>query len=278
MPWVLRWQDVLDILIIAFFIYRLLLLLVDTRAMQLVKGILIIALFAAATSLLDLKVISWLLGKLLSVFFIAIPVLFQPELRRLLEELGRGRLWRVKEIQEQSEHLSDELTRALLYLQVHRIGALIVLQRETGLRDVWRSAVMLKAEISQELLIAIFWPGNPLHDGAVILDRKTIIAAACYLPLTQESNLSRWFGTRHRAALGVTEISDALALVVSEERGEISLAVRGHLSRGLREDQIRRLLRHYFMASEEDKSLWSRLREELSTQWPEEDRHEDQKL
>lgn len=259
----LRWQDFLDIFIIAFIVYRLLLLVVDTRAMQLLKGLFVLAAVAVLAYFLELKALTWLLSRLLGALFIAIPILFQPELRRVLEELGRGHLWRVREIQERAESLAEELLRALLYLQGHRIGALVVLQKNTGLKEVWRSAVSLRAALSQELLVSLFWPGNPLHDGAVILDREMVIAASCYLPLTEKSDLSRWYGTRHRAALGVTEISDALALVVSEERGEVSLAVNGHLSRGLNEDQIRRLLLHYFRGGEKEASLWERFREEL---------------
>ena len=259
----LRWQDFLDIFIIAFIVYRLLLLVVDTRAMQLLKGLFVLAAVAVLAYFLELKALTWLLSRLLGALFIAIPILFQPELRRVLEELGRGHLWRVREIQERAESLAEELLRALLYLQGHRIGALVVLQKNTGLKEVWRSAVSLRAALSQELLVSLFWPGNPLHDGAVILDREMVIAASCYLPLTEKSDLSRWYGTRHRAALGVTEISDALALVVSEERGEVSLAVNGHLSRGLNEDQVRRLLLHYFRGGEKEASLWERFREEL---------------
>ena len=162
------------------------------------------------------------------------------------------------------------VTRALVYMKTRKIGDLIVLERLTGLGDVWRTAVKVHGEISQELLVSLFWPNNPLHDGAVIVNQERIVAAACYLPLTENTSLSRWFGTRHRAALGVTEVSDALALVVSEERGEISLAVNGHLSQGLKDPQVRRLLRHYFMAqSDKRKNLWDQLQTEVRALWPE---------
>ena len=134
---------------------------------------------------------------------------------------------------------------------------------------MWRTAVRLDAEISQELVVSLFWPNNPLHDGAVIVNKERILAAACYLPLTENSNLSRWLGTRHRAALGVTEVSDAMSLIVSEERGEISLGIKGHLSRGLKEKQVRRLLLHYFLAREEQRGgLLEQLRRELRELWP----------
>jgi len=260
----LRWQDVLDIFIIAFIVYKLLILVVGTRAVQLLKGLMVLGLTAAMANLLELKALTWLLSRLFQAMLIAIPILFQPELRRVLEELGRGHLWKMRKGQERLEALAEEVLRAILYLASERIGALLVLQRETGLKEIWRSAVPIKAQPSQELLVSLFWPGNPLHDGAVILDQGTVIAASCYLPLTEKSDLSRWYGTRHRAALGVTEISDAIAIVVSEERGEVSLAVSGRLSKPLKEDQLRKLLIHYFRGKEEPKSFFDRFRQSLN--------------
>lgn len=263
----IRLQDFIDIAIIAFIFYRILLLLVDTRAMQLVKGLFILGLLAAFARLIQLEALSWMLGKLLGVIIIAIPIVFQPELRRMLEELGRGNILRRRQAEELAAQLSDEVTRALLYLQSQRIGAIIVFQRNTGLKDIWRSAVQIQSVITHDLLVSIFWPGNPLHDGAVIIDRSTMLAAACYLPLTENSNLSRWIGTRHRAALGITEVSDAMALVVSEERGEVALAINGHLSRQLKENQIRRLLLHYFSATASSRSVLDNLQKDLRTLW-----------
>jgi diadenylate cyclase len=263
----IRWQDFIDIAIIAFIFYRVLLLLVDTRAMQLVKGLFILGLLAAFARLIQLEALSWMLGKLLGVIIIAIPIVFQPELRRMLEELGRGNILRRRQAEELAAQLSDEVTRALLYLQSQRIGAILVFQRNTGLKDIWRSAVQVQSVITHDLLVSIFWPGNPLHDGAAIIDRSTVLAAACYLPLTENSNLSRWIGTRHRAALGITEVSDAMALVVSEERGEVALAINGHLSRQLKENQIRRLLLHYFSATASSRSVLDNLQKDLRTLW-----------
>ncbi|MGC9490801.1 MAG: diadenylate cyclase CdaA [Thermovirgaceae bacterium] len=263
----IRWQDFIDIAIIAFIFYRILLLLVDTRAIQLVKGLFVLGLLASVARVIHLEALSWMLGKLLGVILIAIPIVFQPELRRMLEELGRGNILRRRQAEELGAQLSDEVTRALLYLQSQRIGAILVFQRNTGLKDIWRSAVPIQSVITHELIISIFWPGNPLHDGAVIIDRSTVVAAACYLPLTENSNLSRWIGTRHRAALGITEVSDAMALVVSEERGEVALAINGHLSRQLKENQIRRLLLHYFSATATSRSVLDNLQKDLRTLW-----------
>jgi len=261
----IHWQDFVDIAVIAFIVYRLLLLLVDTRAMQLVKGLLVIGLLFAIARLMQLEALSWILGRMLGVFIIAIPIVFQPEIRRMLEELGRGNIWRRRQAEERAAQLTDEITRALLFLQNKKIGAILVFQRNTGLKDIWRSAVQIGGDISQDLIVSIFWPANPLHDGAVIMDRQKIIAAACYLPLTENSNLSRWMGTRHRAALGITEVSDAMSLVVSEERGEIALTINGHLSRGLKEGQIRKLVMHFFSEAPESVATLEGVRERLGS-------------
>ena len=277
----LRWQDFLDILIVAFLIYRILLLLVGTRAMQLIRGLLIIGLIGAAANLLDLRSLSNIMGRMIGALIIIIPILFQPELRRMLEELGKGHLWKVgsstQEIDQRAEQLTKallycqsqriQLTKALLYCQSQRIGALVVLQRDTSLKDVWRTAVLLNADITEELLISIFWPGTPLHDGAVVIDQREIVAAGCYLPLTEKTDISRWYGTRHRAALGVTEMSDSIAIVVSEERGEIKAAVSGHFSRPLNEAQVRKMCSHYFSHEAKETNFMDRLRDELQQQW-----------
>jgi len=264
----LRWQDIPDILIVAYIIYRVLLLLVGTRAMQLIRGVLIIALIGALANVLELRSLSWIIGKLLSAFIIVIPILFQPELRHMLEELGKGHLWHVEKDEEKLDTRADQLAKALIYCRSQRIGALCVLQRSTSLKEVWRTAVPLKADITEELLVSIFWPGTRLHDGAVVIDQESLIAAGCYLPLTEKTDISRWFGTRHRAALGVTEMSDALALVVSEERGEITVAVGGRLSKPLNEAQLRGICNHYFTYEGREANFLDRLKEEIRQQWP----------
>ena len=263
----LRWQDFLDILIVAFLIYRILLLLVGTRAMQLIRGLLIIGLIGAAANLLDLRSLSNIMGRMIGALIIIIPILFQPELRRMLEELGKGHLWKVGSSTQEIDLRAEQLTKALLYCQSQRIGALVVLQRDTSLKDVWRTAVLLNADITEELLISIFWPGTPLHDGAVVIDQREIVAAGCYLPLTEKTDISRWYGTRHRAALGVTEMSDSIAIVVSEERGEIKAAVSGHFSRPLNEAQVRKMCSHYFSHEAKETNFMERLRDELQQQW-----------
>ena len=263
----LRWQDFLDILIVAFLIYRVLMLLVGTRAMQLLRGVLIIGFIGAVANILELRSLSWIIGKMLGAFIIVVPVLFQPELRHMLEELGKGHLWKVGRNEEDIDLRAEQLSKALTYCKSQRIGALCVLQRDTSLKEVWRTAVMLKADITEELLISIFWPGTPLHDGAVVMDQQSIVAAGCYLPLTEKTDISRWYGTRHRAALGVTEMSDAIALVVSEERGEITAAVGGHFSKPLSEAQLKKICSHYFSFESKETNFMDRLREEIQQQW-----------
>lgn len=265
----MRWQDAVDIVVIAVIVHRLLLLIVGTRAMQLIKGLLFLGALAAAARIFDLRTLSWFLGKTLGVLIIAIPIVFQPELRKMLEELGRGgTIWQRKQANLKAESLGFEVSRAIGYLKGQKIGALLVLERKTGLKDFWQTAIRLDAGISQELLISIFWEGNPLHDGAVILNRDMIVAASCYLPLTENPELSRWIGTRHRAGLGVTEVSDAIALIVSEERGEVSLAINGHLSRNLKEGQVQKLLQHYFSGEEkEQRGVLEKLQDDIRTLW-----------
>jgi diadenylate cyclase len=243
---------------------------VGTRAMQLGRGLLMIFAAGVIARLLDLRSISWLMSNLLSAFLIAIPIVFQPELRHLLEVLGRGRLLGGSQRGGESEENADALFGAVMYLQHRRIGALIVFQRETGLRELWRGAVPIRSVITQELIGTIFWEGTPLHDGAVIIDRQMIMAAKCILPLTENAGILRGYGTRHRAAVGVTEVSDSYALVVSEERGSVSLAVKGKLSNPLTDEQLRLFIYRYFsLGSGKDKiPLFQRLKSEIEQKWP----------
>lgn len=264
----LRWQDIPDIFIVALIIYKVLELLAGTRAMQLLRGVMIIGFIGAAANILELRSLSWMIGKLLSAFIIVIPILFQPELRHMLEELGKGHIWKAGNTDQEIDQRADNLANALIYCKSQRIGAICVLQRSTSLKEVWRTAVLLKADITEELLISIFWNGTPLHDGAVVIDQQSVVAAGCYLPLTEKTDISRWYGTRHRAALGVTEITDALALVVSEERGEITVAASGRLSRALTDKQIKRVCKHYFShGSSKDENFMERLRHEIQQEW-----------
>ncbi len=244
------WADIrslIDIAIVSFIIYRILVLLVGTRAIQLIKGVMILTVLAGVASFLRFRLLSWFLGNALLALSFAVPIVFQPELRKMLEELGRSSLYKRQMSDDEAEIRVKQISDALRYLKANKIGALLVFQQEVGLGDYTKTAIPLNASITEELLISIFWINNPLHDGAVILDKYNLIAGGCYLPLADAPEISRWFGTRHRAALGITEVSDAMVFVVSEERGEVSLAVKGKLSKNLKDFQVEGILRHYFV-------------------------------
>ena len=264
------WSDArtfLDIFIVSLIIYRLLVLIVGTRAVQLLKGVLILVLFSALASMLRFRLVSCLIGQSLWALSFAIPIVFQPELRKMLEEIGRGNLWQRQLPRDVAEQRVRHIMGALGYMKLHRIGALLVLQEETGLGEYYNTAVHLDANITQELIISIFWKDNPLHDGALIMNRYSLIAGGCYLPLIDAPEISRWYGTRHRAALGLSEISDAIVLVVSEERGEISLAFKGRLSKNLKDAQVEKLLMHYFVGEPTFRSWRDRLQSFQQLLW-----------
>ena len=239
-------RSLIDIAIVSFLIYRILVLLVGTRAIQLMKGVFILAVLSGVASVLRFRLLSWFLGNSLLALSFAIPIVFQPELRTMLEGLGKGIFYKRQMPEDEADMKIRQITGALSYLKAHKIGALIVLQQEVELGEYTKTAIQLNAEITEELLISIFWLNNPLHDGAVVLDRYSLIAGGCYLPLADAPEISRWFGTRHRAALGITHVSDAIVFVVSEERGEISLAAKGRLSKNIKDFQVEGVLRHYF--------------------------------
>ncbi|HOB29538.1 MAG TPA: diadenylate cyclase CdaA [Bacillota bacterium] len=237
--------DIIDIIIVAFVFYRLILLIRGTRAEQLVKGLMFLLLVMIVSDKIGLKTLNWILEKVMTVGLIAIPIVFQPELRRALEQLGRGKIfkrsywsWDPREF----DHFLEELTKAVPALVKKRIGALIVIERDTGLKDWVETGIAVEGTISAELLINIFFPRSPLHDGAVIVRGDQIVAAGCYLPLTDDPYLNKELGARHRAGLGITEQSDAVAVIVSEETGIVSIAHNGVLTRYLDEKKLRKML------------------------------------
>ena len=258
-----NFRSLIDVAIVSFIIYRILVLLVGTRAVQLLKGLFFLVLLLGLAILLNFRLLTWFLSLL--ALSLAIPIVFQPELRKMLEELGRGQsyLMKRKMSSDEAEVRVSQITGALTYLKSHKIGALLVLQQEVGLGEYTETAIPLHSRITQELIISIFWKDNPLHDGAVILDKRELIAGGCYLPLADAPEISRWYGTRHRAALGITEVSDAIVLIVSEERGDISLAVKGKLSKDIKDFQVERLLRHYF-SGEQVVTGWKEFRRKLA--------------
>ncbi|WP_409336966.1 diadenylate cyclase CdaA [Eubacterium sp. F2] len=264
----IRINDVLDILITAFVIYKILGFIKQTRAQQLVKGLLIIIAAYFASALLDLNTINWLLKGLFTFGLFAVVIIFQPELRRGLEFMGRSKfsVGSISQLDsEKAKHIVDEISSAAGEFSQSRTGALIVFEREIALDDVTESGTQLNAEISAQLLGNIFYEGAPLHDGAVIIRGDRIYAAGCVLPLTENKNLNKSLGTRHRAGIGISERSDALVLIVSEETGIISVAEDGRLRRFLDEKDVEKiLLGMYLTGKDEDHSFkFSRFLERL---------------
>lgn len=227
--------DIIDILIVAFFLYKVYSLMKDTRAVALLKGLVVLLMATLVSKWLDLNVINWLLQKTMTVVLVALPVVFQPELRRALEQLGRGRFFKKNGTlsDEQAERFLDEVTQAVTALAKNKIGALLVFERETGLNDYIETGIKVDGLVSNEFLINIFIPNTPMHDGAVIIRGDRVMAAGCLLPLTEDRSLNKELGTRHRAAIGLSEQTDAMIVVVSEETGTISIADGGHLTRHL---------------------------------------------
>lgn len=243
----LRLQDYLDIIIVAYIIYKAIGLLRETRAMQLIKGIVVLLIIFQLSSWLQLGVLNYLLRNTLQFGVIAMLVVFQPELRRALEKVGRSKFGQVLNIAnpnspEAVTNMVDELADCVSTLSKNRVGALIVVERKTKIGDIVRTGITIDSEVSAELLVNIFMPGTPLHDGAVVIRENRIMAAACFLPLTQNQELTLELGTRHRAALGMSETSDAVVIVVSEETGKISIALEGALTRNLTVDSLVRAL------------------------------------
>ncbi|HTQ79213.1 MAG TPA: diadenylate cyclase CdaA [Thermoanaerobaculia bacterium] len=243
---ILTWRDAVDILAVAFIIYNLLLLIRGTRAVQMLLGIVFVGVVYYIARLGDLPTLQWLLESLLIVLPFAIIVLFQQELRRALANFGRNPLFGLGK-QQQIESTFGEIVLAATTLASRRIGALVVIERLEGLRNYVENGIVLDAELSYDLLINVFTPDTPLHDGAVIIQDERIAAAACFLPLTPNPELSKEFGTRHRAALGITEETDALAVIVSEETGTISVAFDGELIRDLDGKSLRNNLYKYLI-------------------------------
>ncbi len=237
--------DIIDIVIVAVLIYQILKMIRETRTMQLVKGIAILLVVLQVSTWLDFTVIKYILRNIMQVGLFMVVVIFQPELRSMLEKVGHskvGKLIDFSAIQmndEKAEKVIGELVSATVSLSQSKTGALIVLERETKLSDVGDTGAILNAEVTAALLENIFVPKTPLHDGAVIVRDDRIYSAGCVLPLTSNKNLSRELGTRHRAAIGVSEVSDCVVLVVSEETGKISIAINGTLTRNLNENTLK---------------------------------------
>lgn len=253
---------IIEVSLVSYVVYKGIQLVRETRALQLVKGLIFILIFSKFSQILGLKTIAYLLQGAIQLFGFSLIVIFQPELRRALEKLGSSgfqdiMLRKTDEDRVKTISAIEAIVQACSVLSQEYIGALIIIERVTKIGDIVNTGTQMDATLSAELLVNIFTPKTPLHDGAVIIRNNTIKAAACYLPLTQNAGLSRELGTRHRAALGITEVSDAIAVVVSEESGKISYAHSGGLTRNLTADMLRKALTKFLLDSDTDRKLFT---------------------
>ena len=253
------WQNLvslLDVLVVWYVIYMLMMLLRGTKAGQLFRGIVGISLIKLVSWYIGLETVSWIMDQVINWGIIAIIVIFQPEIRRGLEHLGRGSLFANynKKENEAEIKLVDALDQAIQYMSKRRIGALITVQMNTGLDDYIETGIPLDADVSGALLINIFIPNTPLHDGAVIIKDNRIAVAAAYLPLSESNLIPKELGTRHRAAVGISEVTDALTIVVSEETGGVTITKNNELIRDLTQQDYRKLLYNELVPTQEEKT------------------------
>jgi len=239
----LGWWDIADILVVSVLIYEVLKLIKGTRAVQMAVGAGFVALIFFGSRFLRLDTVNWLIRNFLGSIVFAIVVLFQADIRRALAHLGRAPFFRLLAKEESREESIEELVVASGLLSAQRIGAIIAVERQVGMRNYIDGGISLDAVLTYDLLLAIFQPKSPLHDGAVIVQNDRVAAAACFLPLTINPRLGKDLGSRHRAAIGLTEENDAVAIVVSEETGIISVVVDGKIDRGFDADSLRARLR-----------------------------------
>lgn len=246
---------ILDLLIVWYVLYLVINAIKGTKAIQLLKGIFFIVIGRLVSDLLDLTTTTRLFDFVLEWGFLAVIVIFQPELRRALEQLGRGSLFKrnASNLKVDRKKLTDDMVKSVQYMAKRRIGALIVIEKETGLQDYIETGIPIYANISSELLINIFIPNTPLHDGALIIQGDKIAAAASYLPLSDSSKIQKSLGTRHRAAIGLSEVSDAFTVVVSEETGAISVTYNGRLRKDVSLEVFEALLTEHWFSAHLDK-------------------------
>jgi len=250
--------DLIDIAIVAFVVYKVLGFIRETRAAQLVKGLVFLLVATFLSDIFNLYTVNWILRGTMTLGVVALVVIFQPELRRGLEYIGRskftsGQFGTVDK--EKSKKMVSEFVHAIEKFSTSKVGALIVIERETALTDIVETGTIIDAAISDELLGNIFYEGAPLHDGAVVVSGDRLKAAGCVLPLTQNKSLGKELGTRHRAGIGITENSDAISIIVSEETGIISMAIDGRLSRFLDVKTVEKTLLNIYLANGNDKKI-----------------------
>jgi len=249
----LRWQDVVDIFIVSYIIYRFILMIRGTRAVQMLAGIVVLLVVYFGARELEFMTLYWLLGIFLSSIFLVIIIVFQRDIRRALTQMGQTPF--AKTHTEAAETL-DEISKAVQHLSHKKIGSLIVMERETGLRDYIDSSHPIDAKLSYELLVSLFHTSSPLHDGGVVVGGDRILSARCVLPLTKNPYISKSLGTRHRAAIGISEETDAVIIVVSEETRAISLVQHGAIVSGLDIKELRSRLEAIFLPKEDQAVKW----------------------
>ena len=248
----ITWTDIIEIVIIAFVIYNVMIWIKNTKAWVLLKGIIIVVIFALIAYILNLKTILLIAGKTISVGIIALVIIFQPELRRALEQLGRKKilfgLFRFNDGREKGERFSsktaEEIVRACFDMGAAYTGALIVIEQDMVLEEYEKTGITVDGLVTSQLLINIFEHNTPLHDGAVIIRGDRVVAATCYLPLSDNNNLNKALGTRHRAGVGISEVTDSMTIIVSEETGKVSVAVGGELIHDIDADSLRNKLEY----------------------------------
>jgi diadenylate cyclase len=249
----LRWQNILDILIVAFIIHQLILIIKGTRSVQMIIGLVVLSAIYFISVALDLVTLQWLLNTFLSSLLLIVVIVFQSDIRRALTQVGKSPFMKNRDMAAKE---LDEIVKAVFYLSKRRIGALIVLERESGLQDFVESGTEIDAVLSKEMLITLFMPVSPLHDGAVIIQKGRIQTAGCILPLTNNPHVNKRFGTRHRAAIGLSEETDAVVVVVSEETQEVSLVQHGALTLMSDEMLLTKGLHAIFVAKEPQAQSW----------------------
>lgn len=254
-------NDVVDILIVTYIFYKVFMFIKDTRAEQVLKGIVLLFVITQISKIFKLHTLYWILIKTLDLGFIAALIIFQPELRAGLEYIGRTKFSffsknNISVSQEKLNNTIEEIVEALYSLSRQKIGALIILERHTKIGDIINTGTSIDGEVSRQLLINIFIPNTPLHDGAVVIRDSEIKAAACFLPLTQSKDLSKELGTRHRAAIGVSEVSDCISLIVSEETGDVSIAKAGKIYRKISKERMTNILRSNLKVTSQEKSFF----------------------
>lgn len=249
----IRWQDVIDILIVAVIIYKGILIIKGTKAAHMLSGIGVLFLALVFSKHLGFYTIDWIIQTLWAQIVLALIILFQPEIRKTLAQMGKARFLPSFASAEELRSL-EEIVKGAIALSNRKIGALLVMEKETSLKDFIEMGIQLDAKVTKELLLSIFHPTSPIHDGAIIIRGNRVIAAGCFLPLTLSSDISKTFGTRHRAGIGLTEETDAVVIVVSEETGSITTAVGNKIDKNVDMGTLRDFLTENFFAPKEKKS------------------------